>query len=230
MQTKSVSIVIILTVMLMGCNLVSSRVVPTPIPTIAATLEFVQPTPIQPISPTQPIIEITSTPISSQQMVLDRAAEVIASLKNKDMVTLSHYVHPQLGVRFSPYASVKDTDQVFPADKVAGLMADTTVYAWGTYDGSGKPINLTYADYYSRFVYDFNFANVLQLALNHRLGVSTTIDNYNEFYSGAMMVEYFFPGDNPQLEGMDWRSLRLVFSEDNNIWYLVGIIHDQWTT
>jgi UDP-N-acetyl-2-amino-2-deoxyglucuronate dehydrogenase len=30
-------------------------------------------------------------------------------------------------------------------------------------------------------------------------------------------------------EGMDWRSLRLVFEKKNDIWYLVGIIHDQWT-
>jgi (p)ppGpp synthase/HD superfamily hydrolase len=28
---------------------------------------------------------------------------------------------------------------------------------------------------------------------------------------------------------MDWRSLRLVFEKKNDIWYLVGIIHDQWT-
>ena len=30
-------------------------------------------------------------------------------------------------------------------------------------------------------------------------------------------------------DGMDWKSLRLVFQEKDNIWYLVGIIHDGWT-
>jgi hypothetical protein len=28
---------------------------------------------------------------------------------------------------------------------------------------------------------------------------------------------------------MDWRSLRLVFEEQGGSWYLVGIVHDQWT-
>jgi hypothetical protein len=36
-------------------------------------------------------------------------------------------------------------------------------------------------------------------------------------------------GFDPEYEGMDWRSLRLVFEKKNDIWYLVGIIHDQWT-
>jgi len=75
-----------------------------------------------------------------------------------------------------------------------------------------------------------DFANAPQIAINHRLGVSTTMDNAEKFYPEAMIVEYYFPGFDAQLEGMDWRSLRLVFQQDNSTWYLVGIIHDQWTT
>jgi hypothetical protein len=28
---------------------------------------------------------------------------------------------------------------------------------------------------------------------------------------------------------MDWESLRLVFQEEGGVWYLVGVIHDEWT-
>jgi hypothetical protein len=59
--------------------------------------------------------------------------------------------------------------------------------------------------------------------------VGNSIDNSQEYYPGARIVEYYFPGFDPQYAGMDWRSIRLVFMEENNIWYLVGIIHDQWT-
>jgi hypothetical protein len=149
---------------------------------------------------------------------------------DKDMPTLSQDAHPQLGLRIAPYAAVKDTNQVFPADTIAGLMADTIVYTWGAYDGSGKLTNLTFADFFSMFVYEVDFADAPQLALNHHLGVSTTIDNSTEFYPGAMIVEYYFPGFDPLYAGMDWCSLRLVFMEANHTWYLVGIIHDQWTT
>jgi hypothetical protein len=230
MHLKFAFILFLLVGVLAGCNLTSPAQVPTISPTPAPSLEFVQPTQIQPISPTQAVIITTNTPQSTTQIVLERAEQVIASLKDKDLTSLSGYIHPQLGLRFSPYASVKDTDQVFPADKIAALMADTTGYTWGAFDGSGAPIDLTFTDYFSKFIYDVDFANAPQLAINHRLGVSTTIDNSAEFYPGAMMVEYYFPGFDPQYAGMDWRSLRLVFMEDNNTWYLVGIIHDQWTT
>jgi len=155
---------------------------------------------------------------------------VIAALKDKDMTALSGFIHPQLGLRFSPYAFVRDTDQVFTVDKIAGLLADNTVYTWGDYSGSGAPINLTFTDYYSEFVYDVDFANAPEMSLNHHLGVSTSMDNIFVFYQSSMFVEFYFPGFDPQFEGMDWRSLRLVFMKDNNTWCLVGIIHDQWTT
>jgi hypothetical protein len=167
--------------------------------------------------------------MSPEQAVRARAGEVIQALKNQDMLALSGYVHPVNGLRFSPYAYVKDSDLVFPADKIAVLMSDSTQYSWGLYDGSGLPIDLTFAEYYSKFVYDVDFANAPQVELNQRIGVGNSMDNSQEFYPGAMIVEYHFPGFDPQYQGMDWRSLRLVFMDYNNTWYLVGFIHDQWT-
>jgi hypothetical protein len=42
-------------------------------------------------------------------------------------------------------------------------------------------------------------------------------------------VEYYFPGFEAQYEGMDWKSLRLVFEQHQGSWKLVGIIHNEWT-
>jgi hypothetical protein len=234
MLHKFTLIFVLLATLLTGCNFASPATVITSVPTLAPTLEFSGPTATQAASPTlMPTIipfQPTSSPVSADQVILDRAAKIMLALKDKDMSALSAYVHPKMGLRFSPYASVKDTDQVFQADIVANLMADKRLYTWGAYYGSGAPIDLGFPDYYSKFVYDVDFANAPQVALNHRLGVSTSIDNSLEYYPGAMVVEYYFPGFDPTLQGMDWRSLRLVFMQDNNTWYLVGIIHDQWTT
>ena len=81
------------------------------------------------------------------------------------------------------------------------------------YAGSGEPIQLSFPDYYAKFVYDVDYANAPQVSLNHRLSTGNSIDNSAEFYPGAMVVEYYFPGFDPQYGGMDWRSLRLIFSE-----------------
>jgi len=215
---------------LAGCNLVASTA--TPVPTTGPTLAFNQPSPTPPVilSPNPTVVVIPPTPLTTAQAVFYRAALVIIALRDKDLAALGSYVHPQMGLRFSPYAAVKDTDQVFAPDKVPGLFSDSTVYTWGGYFGTGEPIQLTFTDYYAKFIYDVDFASAPKMALNSRLGVGTTLDNAAEFYPGAMIVEYYFPGFDPAMDGMDWRSLRLVFIQSENTWYLAGIIHDQWTT
>jgi len=168
-------------------------------------------------------------PLTANQVVLARAGEVVQVLQSQDMALVSAYVHPVQGVRFSPYAFVKDTDLVFPPDQVAGLAVDSNIYSWGNYAGTGEPINLSFPDYYKKFIYDVDFANAPQVSLNHRLSGGNSIDNAAEFYPGSMIVEYYFPGFDPQYGGMDWRSLKLVFSQADGSWDLVGIIHDEWT-
>jgi hypothetical protein len=233
MKNKLLIVMVMLTVYLVGCNLTAAPATPTANPTSAPTLEFNQPTsavlPAPTQSQNQPIILTPGARQSSQQVVLDQAFIIIGALKDKDMSTLSQYVSPSMGLRFSPYAFVKDADQVFPAHQVARLLIDTSTYDWGAYSGSGQPISLTFSDYYAQFIYDEEFTDAPQVSLNFRVGVSTSIDNAAEYYAGGMVVEFHFPGFDPSLAGMDWRSLRLVFMAENNAWYLVGIIHDQWT-
>jgi hypothetical protein len=119
---------------------------------------------------------------------------------------------------------------VFSPNQVASMLADSKVYSWGVYSGSGAPIDLSFPEYYAQFIYDEDFIVAPKVSLNHRLGVSTSMDNIIEFYPGSMFVEFYFPGFDPQLEGMDWRSLRLVFTQFEGTWYLTAVIHDQWTT
>lgn len=103
------------------------------------------------------------------------------------------------------------------------------MYHWGAFDGSGEPIEMIFADYYKRFVYDHDYAQAEKTAVNQRLGQGNTLDNSREVYPGATIVEYHFSGFDPQYEGMDWRSLRIVLEEYDGQWYVVGIIHDEWT-
>jgi len=109
-------------------------------------------------------------------------------------------------------------------------MRSPTTYTWGTYlDGSGTPIELKFKDYYPLFVYSADFANPDQKAFNQSIGQGNTINNLTAYYPGAEFVEYHFTGFDPQLEGKDWQSLRLVFLIQNGKYYLIGIVHDQWT-
>jgi hypothetical protein len=165
-----------------------------------------------------------------------RAAEVILALRDRDLVRLSSAVHPSRGVRFSPYTYVRvETESpqaahlAFQASEVASLLDDPTVYRWGTFDGSGEPMDMTFAAYYDRFVYDVDFSQPERVGFDVTLGQGNTINNIAEVYPEASTVEYHFGGFDPAYAGMDWRSLRLVFVQEGSAWYLVGIVHDEWT-
>lgn len=165
-----------------------------------------------------------------QNSMISTALEVMQLLNDEDMAGISTYVHPTEGVRFSPYGNVNvSSDQVFTAAQVAGLMTDAQVYTWGNYDGSGEPINLNFADYFQEFVYDEDYKNPHMIGNNVVIGKGNSMINIDSAYPDGVFAEFHFTGFDPQYEGIDWSSLRLVFEEDNGTWYLVGIIHDQWT-
>jgi hypothetical protein len=80
-----------------------------------------------------------------------------------------------------------------------------------------------------RFIYDADFARPQQVGYNTVIGRGNTINNISEFYPNAIFIEYHFEGVDPKRSGMNWRSLRLVLEEQQGAWYLVGIVHDEWT-
>jgi hypothetical protein len=159
----------------------------------------------------------------------ETAAQVIQALAQKDMTAAAEFVHPEMGVRFSPYAYVREEHQVFMPDEIASLEGSEETYLWGQYDGSGEPIELTFDDYYEKFVYSADFANPEDMAVNARIGQGNTINNIQDFYPDSSYVEYHFSGFEEEYGGMDWESLRLVFVQEDGAWYLVGVVHDEWT-
>jgi len=162
--------------------------------------------------------------------VLKTAMAAAERLKGKDMAGLARYVHPEKGVRFTPYSHVSPSnDKVFTAEQLTPLLGSSQIYRWGVYDGSGEPIELNFRGYYDKFVYDVDFANPEIIGNNKIIGTGNSINNIAEAYPSGAFVEFHFTGFDPQYGGMDWRSLSLVFEKHNEIWFLVGIVHGQWT-
>lgn len=162
--------------------------------------------------------------------VVERAEAARQALAEQDFAALARLVHPERGLRFSPYAYVDTTEHVrFAREAVADLPADTTKRVWGAYDGTGDPIRLRFDAYYDEFVYDRDYGDARRGAPNERLGRGNTLENTGEaFGREATFVEYYTPGSE-QYEGMDWSSLRLVFVPYEGTPHLVGVVHDQWT-
>ncbi|MBI3019616.1 MAG: hypothetical protein HYY61_06990 [Deltaproteobacteria bacterium] len=167
---------------------------------------------------------------SPSERLKNIAQKTILAIQNKDFDTLSKLVHPDKGVRFSPYTYVEiEKDIVFTIDQIKNFFQDTQKYVWGEYDGSGEPMEFTPSEYYKRFIYDQDFAKAKEIEINKVIGQGNTTNTISKVYPEASFVEYHFPGFDPKYSGMDWRSLRLVFEQKNGQWFLIGIVHDEWT-
>lgn len=168
---------------------------------------------------------------SDNALLLERASQVLETLKLEDYAALSQLVHPSRGVTLTPYSTVDpDCDNVLSQQQVAGLAEDKQLYTWGLSMGSGAPIRCTARDYFARYVFNADYTEAPQVGIDTVLISGNALENAADAYPDGRFVEYHFPGIDPALEGFDWCSLKLVFETWNNQWYLVGMIHGEWTT
>ena len=169
-------------------------------------------------------------PEAAREIIEETSNKLIYAFSIKDFETISNYVHPTKGVRFTPYTYVDlERDLVFNKKEIKNFLDDKKVYLWGYYDGSGEEIKLTAGEYYSKFIYSKDFKNAEKIGYNEVLSFGNALENQFEVYDNPIVVEYYFSGFEPEYEGLDWQSLRLVFEKYENNWYLVGVIHNQWT-
>ena len=158
------------------------------------------------------------------------AAKILPLLQRQDFAALAPFIHPELGVRISPYGYVNvATDLVFTREEVAAFGSNQQVYFWGVQAGSGMDIELTIAEYWERYVTSETPSQEWELLLDPTRKASNTIDNFAEVYLDGHYVEYFQPGTE-EYGYLDWRSLRLGFQQSGDgAYYLAAIIHDEWT-
>jgi hypothetical protein len=193
----------------------------TPAPVSAGTTPGVPATP-----------DVASAPDTSRAALLAHADSAVAAIARRDWPTLATLVHPERGLRVSPYGYLPPAGEctvTLTAAEVAALTSDTTTRCWGHFDGSGEPMRLPWPAYYERFVYDKPYRDARRGAPNERLGHGNTLHELpGALGADAAFVEYHVPGTE-QYGGMDWGSLRLVFAPHAGAWRLVGLVHDQWT-
>jgi hypothetical protein len=168
------------------------------------------------------------SPEQAREVIGATADRVLRALAARDMKSLGAMAHPIKGIQFSPHASVdKKSGQVLTPARIKAALSDPVRRVWGYDDGSGKPIRLTFAQYYRAFVYDRDFGRATERRYNSFSEETTTLNTIEESYPSAITVEYHIPGGTSG-DGK-WASLILVFEQQAGAWYLSAIIHDAWT-
>jgi hypothetical protein len=188
-------------------------------------------TPSDSIPPTQDTVK-TDQAVDTTSL-LDYSAEVLKAIKEKDVEKMAGYIHPAEGIRFSPYIAVDTTSDItMSAQEFRDQWTKNAnkKINWGPYSAGEEDIKMTIGQYFKKFVYDLDFLGVKKPIVNDIETRGTMINRIPDVYPGLDCVEYHIPGVDPQFDGMDWRSLILVYKTYEGKRYLVGIVHSEWTT
>lgn len=180
--------------------------------------------------PKDPGVAEADRPASVQAVAMEKAYLVLNALKEKNMEEISGSVHPQKGVLFSPFGIVdKKRSQVLMPAQVKELfqVKNQKQLEWGKEPRKGEPIRLTPEAYFNQYVYDAEYSETELVTYDDTYQNTNDIQNMKDTFPNSHFVEFFVPGSE-EFEEMDWKSLKLVFSEHDQELYLVGIVHDQW--
>jgi len=160
-------------------------------------------------------------------------SDILTEIKKGNYPALANYIDPVTGLRFSPYGFVDTLHDVVLSKedflKKTAKPNDGKIL-WGEMDGSGEPIRMTINQYMKRFVYDVDFVKPEKFTINEFTGHSNSFNNLKAIYYDCDFTESHFSGLDKKYEGMDWRSLKLVYRLRYGQYYLAGIVHDEWTT
>jgi len=164
--------------------------------------------------------------------VLKVAQQVVEAFKAQNGKTLSSLIHPVKGVRFSPSAYVDvASDVVFSKTQVDSFWTDEKIYAWGYADGTGDPISMTASQYCRTYIMDRDFSSPSSVNVNNDRAAGNTNNNAALAYPQGIRVEYYIePAVRNNIPEQDWAALRLVFEKMGESWFLVAVIHDEWST
>jgi hypothetical protein len=163
--------------------------------------------------------------------VLQVAKQVVEAFKAQDGKKLASLAHPEKGVRFSPGAYIDvANDIVFSRAQIETFWTDNKIYTWGFADGTGYPINITPSQYCREYIMSRDFLNPSSINFNNDQATGNTSNNAASVYPNGTRVEYYIePSKGDNSSGLDWAALRLVFEKSGDSWFLVGVIHDEWT-
>lgn len=166
---------------------------------------------------------------TSNAELTEFAFSILGLIKDGDYSELSKTVHPEFGVVFSPCATVTlTTNKRFSAEQIAGFGSDSGIYIWGVRSSSGEPIEMTAADYFSRYVYDRDYCAASVIGVDHIVRSGNALENLTNVFGDLRFVDFHVPGGDGA-DGLSWSSLRLGFEEFEGMLWLSVVVHSEWT-
>jgi len=132
----------------------------------------------QQVSIMQAVIEESAKKreVADSVLVKELATTIIRLLKDKKLSEVAEYIHPESAMLFSPYAYVSEESYVFSKSEYLALIVSSKKYSFGVMSAEdGGDEELSFDDYFARFIYNVDYANAPQIAYNRFLGFGNSL-------------------------------------------------------
>ncbi len=166
-------------------------------------------------------------PEAARRSAQDIVAAVLDALVRKDFMKLASFVREE-GLTVSPYVMIDGGDVRLSRAEVENCATSPQVRHWGEKDGTGDPIVLTCGRYFDEFLRNVDYRQADEVLYNEPRQRGNEINNNHEFAPDGIVVELHIRGTRDLME-MDWKSLRLIFRNDDQGLSLIAITRDVWT-
>lgn len=121
---------------------------------------------------------------------------------------------------FSVDAYIDDIDPVVDS----ALSVSDRVILWGYEPGSGRPIRLTFREFFDRYL-SHPYAEKGRVSIDSTLCTGNTPFNFRDVFDrGVHFVEFCIPGTE-KYGHLDWHAVRFIFVGDS----LLAVVHDSWS-
>ncbi len=161
--------------------------------------------------------------------LLNAACCVVQALQSRDYNALAGYVHRERGLTITPYSTVREEDLTFKRSQVKNFSGDDNLYVWGVVPETNELIHMTPMDFFNTYLWDMDYTQASKIAVDKVNISGNALENVTQVYPDCRFVEFTFPSVDASMEGLDWRSLKVVLTPADDQWQLVGLIHGQWT-
>jgi hypothetical protein len=174
-----------------------------------------------------PTVKI-DTAVKDEEILSFARDSILQLVAAEDYAGLARFIGDD-GIAFYPYG-VGDTTKstVLSRTLFLELLKNNSKLVWGYSDGTGDTIRLTIPQYFKKHVYDVPFLKAEQTSVNKLVDPDSAISKAPAVYANHSFVQFYFPGFKEEYEGLDWKSLLLVFKQQQSKLYLVAVIHNRW--
>lgn len=170
-------------------------------------------------------LEVNAVDLENE--LINSSSQLFSYLQNEDFEKLAEKVDPEEGITFSLFADFGSKpgyggEYVKLFKEEIKSSADKQ-FVWG-YDDSDKEYKMTLREYVNEMLLKLYGKEVIyeQITFNESAFVYAGVFNtIHENYPDAKYVEYYAPGESE--DNRSFQSIRFIFQERNNIWYLIGI-------